>query len=67
MQGADVIARAQVVELDERVYRIALTIDEIKMSCTRFRRHQVRCFDGTGGGSWNVGSLHASSSKRLFG
>ncbi len=37
------------------------------LACTRFRRHQVRCFNGTGGGSWRGGSLHASSSLRLFG
>jgi hypothetical protein len=36
----------------------------IGLACTRFRRHRVRCFNGTGGGSWNVGSLHASSSLR---
>jgi len=34
------------------------------LSCCRFRRHRVRCFCGTGGGSWNDGSLHASSSSR---
>ena len=27
------------------------------MACTRFRRHRVRYFDGTGGGSWRGGSL----------
>src|SRR6516164_3723901 len=37
------------------------------MACTRFRRHRVRCFDGTGGGSWRDGSLPASSSLRLCG
>jgi hypothetical protein len=37
------------------------------MACTRFRRHRVRCFDGTGGGSWRDGSSHASSSLRLCG
>src|SRR5438094_8129804 len=25
------------------------------LACTRFRRHRVRCFDGTGGGSWRDG------------
>src|SRR5215813_5190667 len=35
------------------------------LACTRFRRHRVRCFDGTGGGSWRDGSLLASSSLRL--
>jgi hypothetical protein len=37
------------------------------LACTRFRRHRVRCFDGTGGVSWRDGSLHASSSLRLCG
>jgi hypothetical protein len=37
------------------------------VACTRFRRHRVRCFDGTGGVSWRDGSLHASSSLRLYG
>ena len=37
------------------------------MACSRFRRHRVRCFDGTGGESWRGGSLHASSSLRLCG
>ena len=41
--------------------------DSGKMACTRFRRHRVRCFDGTGGASWRGGSLHASSSLRLCG
>ena len=27
-----------------------------KMACTRFRRHRVRCFHGTGGASWRGGS-----------
>ena len=38
---------------------------EIALACCRFRRHRVRCFDGTGGGSWRDGSLRASSSLRL--
>ena len=39
----------------------------VDVACTRFRRHQVRCFNGTGGASWSVGSLRASSSLRLCG
>lgn len=35
------------------------------LACTRFRRHRVRCFNGTGGGSWRGGDLRASSSLRL--
>ena len=38
-----------------------------EMACTRFRRHRVRCFTGTGGGSWRGGSLRGSSSLRLCG
>ena len=37
------------------------------LACTRFRRHRVRCFDGTGGASWSVGSSRESSSLRLCG
>jgi hypothetical protein len=39
----------------------------INLACCRFRRHRVRCHDGTGGVSWRDGSLPASSSLRLFG
>jgi hypothetical protein len=39
----------------------------LEMACTRFRRHRVRCFDGTGGGSWRDGSLRGSSSLRPCG
>ena len=35
------------------------------LACTRFRRHRVRCFDGTGGASWRGGSSRESSSLRL--
>jgi hypothetical protein len=37
------------------------------LACTRFRRHRVRCFDGTGGVSWRDGSSHGSSSLRRCG
>ena len=37
------------------------------LACTRFRRHRVRCFDGTGGESWRDESLRANSSLRLCG
>ena len=37
------------------------------LACTRFRRHQVRCFNGTGGASWSVGNLRGNSSLRLCG
>ena len=38
-----------------------------ELACTRFRRHRVRCFYGTGGESWTGGSLHGSLSLRLCG
>jgi integrase len=38
--------------------------DVIQVACTRFRRHQVWCDNGTGGGSWSGGSLRESSSLR---
>jgi uncharacterized phage-associated protein len=38
-----------------------------QVACPRFRRHQVRCFYRTGGGSWRDESLRGSSSLRLFG
>jgi tetratricopeptide (TPR) repeat protein len=34
------------------------------LACPRFRRHRVRCFNGSGGGSWRDGSLRGSSSLR---
>ena len=37
------------------------------MACTRFRRHRVRCFNGTGGGSWRGENLRGNSSLRLCG
>jgi hypothetical protein len=48
-----------------------IQLDELQklgdLACTRFRRHRVRCFYGTGGESWRDGSLHESSSLRLCG
>lgn len=35
------------------------------MACTWFRRHRVRCFNGTGGWSWRDGSSRESSSLKL--
>ena len=51
------------------VYEIAdLDVGELdKLACARFRRHRVRCFSGTGGGSWRGGSLRESSSLRRYG
>jgi catechol 2,3-dioxygenase-like lactoylglutathione lyase family enzyme len=39
----------------------------VGLACTRFHRHRVRCFDGTGGVSWSDGSLRGSLSLRLCG
>jgi hypothetical protein len=39
----------------------------VDVACTRFRRHRVRCFYGTGGESWRDGSLPESSSLRRCG
>ena len=39
----------------------------VYVACTRFRRHRVRCFNGTGGASWSGGSSRESSSLRRFG
>ena len=41
-------------------------LDDDIVACTRFRRHQVWCDNGTGGGSWSDGSLRGSSSLRLY-
>ena len=46
---------------------MVLVAQKFGMACTRFRRHRVRCFYGTGGESWKGGSLHGSSSLRLCG
>jgi hypothetical protein len=37
------------------------------LACSRFRRHRVRCFYGTGGESWRDEGLRGSSSLRLCG
>ncbi len=47
------------------IYNRHTYMDEMRsVSCCRFRRHRVRCFCGTGGGSWNDGSLRGSSSLK---
>jgi hypothetical protein len=40
---------------------------KFKVACTRFRRHRVRCFHGTGGESWRDEGLRGSSSLRQCG
>ena len=47
--------------------KLIITKDMHELACTRFRRYRVRCFTGTGGGSWRGGSSRASSSLRLCG
>jgi hypothetical protein len=59
--------RWKVVELVQRQSFQTGSIFSVGVACTRFRRHRVRCFDGSGGVSWRDGSLHASSSLRLCG
>ena len=59
---------------------LPITVDQLKtalgnqqiqqlaaLACTRFRRHRVRCFNGTGGGSWSGENLRGTSSLRLCG
>jgi hypothetical protein len=53
--------------LGARIKHIDFSLNDVYLACTRFRRHRVRCFDGTGGVSWSDGSLRESSSLRLFG
>src|SRR5947207_5834636 len=43
-------------EISEKIFK-NYAIKSIDVACTRFRRHRVRCFDGTGGTSWRDGSL----------
>jgi hypothetical protein len=50
-----------------RVLEKLQIVQNASVACTRFRRHRVRCFDGTGGESWRGGSLHESSSLRRCG
>ena len=56
-----------IAKLKQEGLSILLVEQNAALACTRFRRHRVRCFNGTGGGSWRDGSLHASSSLRRCG
>jgi hypothetical protein len=57
-------------ELRETFHRADVFIDGLLkhemevMACTRFRRHRVRCFNGTGGWPWSDDSLRESSSLK---
>jgi hypothetical protein len=62
---AEVIVRPRRGTLDYDAYRRVGSAAAV--ACTRFRRHRVRCFYGTGGESWKDEGLHASSSLRLCG
>ena len=46
------------------IERPFLDVCDAYLACTRFRRHQVWCDNGTGGGSWRGESLRGSSSLR---
>jgi hypothetical protein len=48
----------------ERMVNIA-RLRKALLACTRFRRHRVRCFYGTGGESWRDEGIRGSSSLRL--
>jgi hypothetical protein len=48
-------------------FRFLFSEHNSKLACTRFRRHQVRCFYGTGGESWRGEDLGESSSLRRCG
>ena len=57
----------EIVSFDLARVRKKLRAQLPRLACTRFRRHRVRCFYGTGGESWKDEGLHASSSLRLCG
>ena len=54
-------------EVAKTEWGLPITENPLGMACARFRRHRVRCFDGTGGASWSVVSSRESSSLRLCG
>jgi hypothetical protein len=47
--------------------RIDREVRQCFLACTRFRRHRVRCFHGTGGESWRDEDLRGNSSLRRCG
>src|SRR6185312_2751069 len=57
LPGSKIVVAA---EYDANLHQIFLSL-----ACTRFRRHQVWCENGTRGGSWSVGSLRWSSNLKL--
>ena len=60
--AAEVLRRREL--LDKMEFAWVGQGEKVGLACCRFRRHRVRCFDGTGGGSWRDGSLRGSSSLR---
>jgi hypothetical protein len=54
---------AYIIRQFKRPAEVAL-LRRVYVACTRFRRHRVRCFHGTGGASWRGGSSRESSSLR---
>jgi hypothetical protein len=49
------------------VTRQELAQQRHQLACTRFQRHGVKCFYGTGGESWRDEGLRGSSSLKLCG
>ena len=52
---------------NKRSWNISKAFGHLYMACSRFRRHRVRCFDGTGGESWRDEGLRGSSNLKLCG
>jgi len=67
LEICDMSRRREIEYRQSQLSGAELSDISMQMACTRFRRHQVRCFNGTGGASWSGGSLRGSSSLRLFG
>jgi nicotinamidase-related amidase len=63
VEGTDEVQYAPKLELAEQRHEIVKN----RLACPQFRRHRVRCFDGTGGGSWRDEGLRGSSSLRRYG
>ena len=61
------LASTKIKPFIETILSDRQTSETALLACARFRRHRVRCFDGTGGASWSVVSSRESSSLRLCG
>ena len=63
---SSMLDKSQYLSMDQMIGDLSrYLMNSAELACTRFRRHQVRCFNGTGGASWSVGSLHGSLSLKL--